>query len=78
MDSEPPFVASEGKTFKQRKGVLTQLGDFQLNIIGELSTDDLSKTDADQCKGGQWLCNFTCLMSGELTTRYGYFSKFEI
>ena len=68
--NEPSFVSSEGKTCKLNKGKSIQIGDFQLKLIGELSTEMLPKSDSDSCKGGQWLCNCTALLSGELTTRY--------
>lgn len=70
VESNPRFVASEGKTFKiDGKGEFKELGDFQVKIVGEISNAKLSKFHADKSKGWQWLCNCTCLLSGNLVTR---------
>ena len=66
-------MATEGRTFKVlSKGKISLIGDFQLKIIGEISVERLSKSEAERRKGGQWLCNCTSLFAGYLTTRYSH------
>ncbi len=65
-------MATEGKTVKVSKGKVADMGDFQLKIIGEVSTEKLSKKESERFKGGQWLCNCTCRLARSLTTRYSF------
>ena len=68
--SEPSFVTSGGKTFKvSSDGEYVDIGDFQLKIIGEISKEKLCQSDAERVRGGQWICNCTCLLAGDLVTR---------
>jgi natural product precursor len=46
--------------------------DFQLKIIGEISTKKLSKKEVEHFKGGQWLCNCTCRLAGSITAWYSF------
>lgn len=72
-DSNPRFVATGTKTFKIEKGDFIELGDFQVKIVGEISNEKLNKNLADRSKGWQWLCTCTCLLGGNLVTRYTLF-----